>query len=670
MHANLFDALARVCTPAELLNHLWQSSVVALALVGLLLLGRNLPARTRRLIGWAALAKFAVPVAAIARLFASATAESPANWIAPTPLPFVVFTGPQLAGAANEQGSSHALLVCWLVGFTLCFGAWLARGFLVRRRILRVSQPTTPGIEATIVAVAARCGLRRAPRHVAVDPDLGPAVMGILRPILLVPRGLDRSLTPREFEAVLMHELVHIRQRDNLWAALQALVVSVLWFNPVAWLLSRCIAIATEMACDERVVALTGDAELYATVIVKTARHSLGLPQPTLVGIGSPPVLQRLRHVLSSTTRPRVAPRIAAVACTVALLSLSGYAGTIATTAEVAVPKAAVAADLDTAPAPAPALNAATGAQAVPDTSDFIKPAGADANTDIHDTKPLTLAASAAPEPAVEVPFTSSPSSLPTSTPTAQLVKQSTAGRPTALTLAATESVSAAPTAPIAVASSVASTAETSEATPSPAQPDRAPVVRVRVPPVYPGSMRDAGVNGRVTIAFVVTAQGDVADAHIIDATHPEFEPAALDAITQWKFDPGIKGGRAVNTRMEIPIIFTAPPRPVATAAASLQPEAYDIAQLDHPPVAVFRKSPFYPFALRRAGITGEVTVDFVVNDRGEVVNPRAIRSSNPGFESAAVQAVSHWKFRPGQKGGRPVNTHMQVPIVFDLRDE
>lgn len=98
--------------------------------------------------------------------------------------------------------------------------------------------------------------------------------------------------------------------------------------------------------------------------------------------------------------------------------------------------------------------------------------------------------------------------------------------------------------------------------------------------------------------------------------------------------------------------------------------EVFDISKLDQVPVAKVQAKPQYPFEMRRAGIAGEVLVDFIVNSNGDVVNAFSARSSQREFEAAAVQAVSKWKFRPGKKGGRAVNTHMQVPIVFTLNEE
>jgi len=98
--------------------------------------------------------------------------------------------------------------------------------------------------------------------------------------------------------------------------------------------------------------------------------------------------------------------------------------------------------------------------------------------------------------------------------------------------------------------------------------------------------------------------------------------------------------------------------------------DLFNIADLDNPPQARFQPGPNYPFEMRRAGISGEVTVAFIVDSNGNVVEAYAVKSTQREFESPAVQAVMKWKFKPGRKGGRAVNTKMQVPIVFNLSDE
>ncbi len=95
--------------------------------------------------------------------------------------------------------------------------------------------------------------------------------------------------------------------------------------------------------------------------------------------------------------------------------------------------------------------------------------------------------------------------------------------------------------------------------------------------------------------------------------------------------------------------------------------QIFDISKLDQIPAVVVQEKPVYPFEMRRAGISGTVTVDFIVDSEGNVRQAEAISSSQTEFEKAAVTAVSKWRFRPGKKSGHAVNTHMQVPIAFSL---
>jgi protein TonB len=98
--------------------------------------------------------------------------------------------------------------------------------------------------------------------------------------------------------------------------------------------------------------------------------------------------------------------------------------------------------------------------------------------------------------------------------------------------------------------------------------------------------------------------------------------------------------------------------------------DLFDLSNLDQQPSPRFQAKPVYPFEMRRAGITGQVVVAFIVDSKGNVREAYSLKSSHREFEQAAVQAVSKWRFRPGQKGGRAVNTRMNVPIVFNITDD
>ena len=115
---------------------------------------------------------------------------------------------------------------------------------------------------------------------------------------------------------------------------------------------------------------------------------------------------------------------------------------------------------------------------------------------------------------------------------------------------------------------------------------------------------------------------------------------------------------------------------PLSTARASLPPPTTPAAsvmagaRVDGQPVAIYRIPPAYPSDLRLLGITGAVTIDFIVDKEGKPVNVYAANSTLAGFEAPAIAAVSQWRFKPGVKDGDPVYTHLQVPIIFTLSDD
>ena len=76
-----------------------------------------------------------------------------------------------------------------------------------------------------------------------------------------------------------------------------------------------------------------------------------------------------------------------------------------------------------------------------------------------------------------------------------------------------------------------------------------------------------------------------------------------------------------------------------------------------------------YPEAARKAGIEGRVYVQFVVNERGEVENPRVIRGIGGGADEEALRAVKLAKFKPGLQRGRPVRVQISLPVIFQLRN-
>jgi len=98
--------------------------------------------------------------------------------------------------------------------------------------------------------------------------------------------------------------------------------------------------------------------------------------------------------------------------------------------------------------------------------------------------------------------------------------------------------------------------------------------------------------------------------------------------------------------------------------------QVFDISQLDQQPQPKFRAPPQYPFEMKRQGITGDVLLEFIVDTNGDVRNAYVVKASHREFENSALQAITKWKFRPGKKGGRAVNSRVQQPLSFNLNND
>jgi bla regulator protein blaR1 len=113
------------------------------------------------------------------------------------------------------------------------------------------------------------------------DRHSGPVVRGVLYPRILLPIGIDRVLNPREFHAVLIHELAHARRRDNLIRLLYEASLCVLWFHPLMWLVGARIGLYRELSCDESVIRRAHGQELVSALAKLAVPKQAGVLQAT-----------------------------------------------------------------------------------------------------------------------------------------------------------------------------------------------------------------------------------------------------------------------------------------------------------------------------------------------------------------------------------------------------
>src|SRR5260370_31720263 len=123
--------------------------------------------------------------------------------------------------------------------------------------------------------------------------------MGSARTTLIGPDCISKRLDEAHLEAILAHEVWHVRRRDNLSAALHMLVEAAFWFYPLVWWLGARLVEERERACDEEVVAFGGDRHVYAESILKVCEFCLGSPLPCVSGVTGADLKKRMVHIMN-----------------------------------------------------------------------------------------------------------------------------------------------------------------------------------------------------------------------------------------------------------------------------------------------------------------------------------------------------------------------------------
>jgi uncharacterized protein (TIGR03435 family) len=177
------------------------------------------------------------------------------------------------------------LFSLWLAGCAVVLFAWIREWQLVRR-IIKAASPIGLNIPVTPIRV------------LSTAERVEPGVVGILRPVLLLPEGIRERLTEKQFEAIITHELCHVRRRDNLAAFLHMIVETIFWFHPLVWWIERRMMEERERACDEEVLRLTDDAQTYAEGILNVCRHYVEAPVISMSGVGGANLRKRIEDIM------------------------------------------------------------------------------------------------------------------------------------------------------------------------------------------------------------------------------------------------------------------------------------------------------------------------------------------------------------------------------------
>jgi uncharacterized protein (TIGR03435 family) len=294
-------------------NHLWQSTMFASAIALLTLALRNNRAQVRYWLWLAASLKFLIPFSLLIGL-GSHLASPRATAVPKTGLYFAMeqvgqpFTRQAVPPISNATASTAfhslihllpALLAVWLCGFVVVLFVWCVRWRRISAAV-REAEPLRQGREVEVLrSFETSPGM---PKHVEIRSSRGslePGIFGITRPVLLWPHGITGRLGDEHLKSILAHELLHIRRRDNLAAAIHMLVEAVFWFHLMVWWMGTRLVEERERACDEQVLESGGDRQVYAESILKICEFCVGSPLTCVSGVTGAELKTRITRIMS-----------------------------------------------------------------------------------------------------------------------------------------------------------------------------------------------------------------------------------------------------------------------------------------------------------------------------------------------------------------------------------
>jgi beta-lactamase regulating signal transducer with metallopeptidase domain len=345
---------------AAILDHLWQSTLLAIGVGTLALAFRRTRASVRYGLWLSASLMFLVPfgvLGALGRLLAGAIrspveATPEAVFIAQAAQPFSqAHAAAPAIHAAPGVDPAPIVLAIWALGSLAVLLNWAIRWTKVRT-VVRASRPLGWSAPMPILASSSL---------------MEPGLVGLWRPVLVIPESLPDHLTQPQIDALVAHEACHFRRRDNLTAAVHMLVEALFWFHPMVWWIGTRLLTERERACDEAVVRSGHDRAAYARGLVECCRLYLQSHLACVAGACDFDLKTRVRMIM---TAPPSAPlsgfgkALLLVAGTCALATPVAAGWLVSPSAHQAAARLASAVSA-LASTPAPAVPAEASPQAV-----------------------------------------------------------------------------------------------------------------------------------------------------------------------------------------------------------------------------------------------------------------------------------------------------------------
>jgi tetratricopeptide (TPR) repeat protein len=174
-------------------------------------------------------------------------------------------------------------LALWACGCAFVLGRWITRWQRIRQAVN----------ESSALPIVAPIPVRASPANIE------PGVIGIVHPILLLPKGIEERLAAPQLQSIILHEIAHVRRQDNLTAAVHMLVEALFWFYPLVWWLGARLIRERESACDEATLASGCSPDVYAQGILEVCRFYLQLPVACAAGVAGADLKRRIESIMT-----------------------------------------------------------------------------------------------------------------------------------------------------------------------------------------------------------------------------------------------------------------------------------------------------------------------------------------------------------------------------------
>jgi beta-lactamase regulating signal transducer with metallopeptidase domain len=284
---------------AALLHFVWQGLGVTILLWLALFLWRRRSAALR----------YAASCAALALLVALPAVTTWILYERPAPAPQLASAVAVAAPAGGWSNRPAAPDPDWLVRLqswtipvwscgVLLFSFRMYWGCTRVAALRRRGRAADGGIVAIVAALGRRMGVDRPVRVLLSAVSESPSVTGWLRPVILLPLSTIAGLTPEQLEAVLAHELAHIRRHDYLVNLLQMAAETLLFYHPAVWWISARMRHERELCCDDLAVQVTGGALCYARALAALEKMRAAHPALAL-GAADGPLFLRIRRLVA-----------------------------------------------------------------------------------------------------------------------------------------------------------------------------------------------------------------------------------------------------------------------------------------------------------------------------------------------------------------------------------